>query len=263
MTATPSPSAAVEVRTVREVHETAVFPFVVHPEWQEEYPWLVQGITTRNGAFAFDMALFGMGGSGLTQERWAALRSYSGLDVVVCSRQLHGSRILHHRAVPPGLLVADSADGHITEEPGVLMAVSVADCVPVSLIDPIRRSAGLLHAGWRGIAAGILESGIAAMRQLSNGNVDAVRMHLGPAICGICYDVGPEVHHALGTGVVGGGPVDLRGVLAQRARALGIQSAHTSVSAYCTRCNGGFHSHRGGARERQVAVLGIRHLDAG
>jgi copper oxidase (laccase) domain-containing protein len=157
----------------------------------------------------------------------------------------------------------ESADGHASTEIGLLMTVSVADCVPISLIATQPRCAALLHGGWRGVAAGILENGIAALHELCGVRTEDLILHLGPAICGACYEVGPEVHRALGTGPVdGSAPVDLRAVLARRAKAAGIETTRISVSEHCTRCGGLFHSHRGGAPERQVAVLGLRDVPA-
>src|SRR5690606_18360795 len=89
-------------------------------------------------------------------------------------------------------------DGHATRAPGLLLAVSVADCVPVSLVDPERRAVALLHAGWRGAAAGILERGLEVLAERLLARPEDLHVHLGPAICGGCYEVGPEVHRALG-----------------------------------------------------------------
>jgi copper oxidase (laccase) domain-containing protein len=140
------------------------------------------------------------------------------------------------------------------------MAVTIADCVPVSLVDSRRRTATLLHAGWRGIAAGILEEGIALMGDEFKAHVEDILVHLGPAICGSCYEVGPEVHGELGLPDPSGPrPVDLRAVLAQRAMSQGVMQAHLTRSSFCSLCGASpFFSHRGGAGERQVAFLGIR-----
>jgi copper oxidase (laccase) domain-containing protein len=146
----------------------------------------------------------------------------------------------------------------VTAQASVLLAVTVADCVPVSLVDPVMRRVGLLHAGWRGTAAGVLERGVAAMGE--GASARALRVHLGPAICGLCYEVGPEVFAALGEPAPAEPtPLDLRAVLARRAVVLGVAPEHVTVSAHCTRCTGSeLFSHRGGDRGRQVGYLGIR-----
>jgi polyphenol oxidase len=95
---------------------------------------------------------------------------------------------------------------------------------------------------------------------VASSDASDLHVHLGPAICGACYEVGPEVHEALGLPRPPGPvPVDLRAVLLRRALELGVQPANTSVSARCTRCEPGvFFSHRCGAAERQLGVLAIR-----
>jgi copper oxidase (laccase) domain-containing protein len=140
------------------------------------------------------------------------------------------------------------------------MGVTVADCVPVFLVVPGKRAAILLHAGWRGAAKGILEEGVKALGDPFDSNPEDAFLHLGPAICGSCYEVGPEVHAALGLQVPGAPtPVDLRGVLAGRAVALGIPAERITRSAFCTRCGDSpFFSHRNGHSQRQVAFLGVR-----
>ncbi len=83
-------------------------------------------------------------------------------------------------------------------ETGVLLTVTVADCVPVFLADPDSRAIALLHAGWRGAVAGIMDRGIRALEALRGVSPSGLRVHLGPAICGACYEVGPDVLQQFG-----------------------------------------------------------------
>jgi polyphenol oxidase len=136
-----------------------------------------------------------------------------------------------------------------------LLTVSIADCVPISLVDSSSRRIALLHGGWRGTALGILGAGLAHL----GGDPSAVHVHLGPAICGRCYEVGPEVHQALGLAVPAApAPVDVRAVLARQAVDAGVAPGHISVSEHCTRCGDNFFSHRAGSPGRQLGVLGLR-----
>jgi copper oxidase (laccase) domain-containing protein len=82
-----------------------------------------------------------------------------------------------------------------------------------------------------------------------------LRVHLGPAICGRCYEVSPDVYRQLtGREVSAPTAVDLRALLGDRARELGVR--HISTSPWCTRChNERFFSHRAGDSGRQIAVL--------
>lgn len=244
---------------------TGEVPVLTHPGWAEELPWLVQGITTRGrGAEPFDLALFGDAPGHRVHERWAELRRATGCPRAVHGRQVHARRVMVHDAGPPGLFLPPACDGHVTRATGVLLTVSVADCVPVSLVDPRLRAVALLHAGWRGAARGILERGMEVLRERLGSEPPDLRLHLGPSICGACYEVGPEVHEALGLEVPPEPtPVDLRAVLAGRGERAGVPAAGITVSAWCTLCGGRgeagtLFSHRGGERGRQMAFLGVR-----
>lgn len=248
------------VRVVREVPVPGDVPLFRHPEWADEFEWLVQGTTGRGDGAAFDLRLSGPAPVGEVLARWRALAAATGCPRVVHGQQVHGCDVLVHGDGLPGIHLAGPADGHATAARGTLLTVSVADCVPVSIVDPEGRVVALVHAGWRGIAAGILERGIEVLARLAGATPSALRVHLGPAICGDCYEVGPEVHAALGLEVPEGPtPVDLRSVLALRAIAMGVPEAAITRSAHCTRCGDSpFFSHRGGCAERQVGILGVR-----
>jgi YfiH family protein len=227
----------------------------VHPGWADELPWLAQGVTGR----AADMSLFGSAVAGDVLPRWQQLRDRLLCPAMVHSRQVHRDTVLVHDAVPAGILIARDADGHATRQHGLLLAVSVADCVPILLASPAARAVALLHAGWRGAAAGILERGVAALTRVLDANAADLFVHFGPAICGECFEVGAEVPRGLGIPEVGVTHVDLRAQLAHEALALGVRADRITVSAFCTRHGDSpFYSHRGGCRERQIAVLGVR-----
>ncbi|HSJ14943.1 MAG TPA: polyphenol oxidase family protein [Longimicrobiales bacterium] len=255
----PRPTPPGGVRRVRE-EATGTFPLWTHPEWTRRHPWLVQGTTGRAGD-GLDMGLFGEVAVATALGRWRALREATGLPTALHARQVHGARVLWHADLPAGLLVADDSDGHATRQAGVLLTVSVADCVPISLVDPVRRAIALLHGGWRGVATGILEAGIAALDGGAGSTARDLELHCGPAICGACYQVGAEVPTALGLdrGPTDRMQLDLRAVIAERGLRAGIPAARITLSAHCTRCaEGAFWSHRAGCRERQLGVLGVR-----
>lgn len=247
-------------RMTVEIEELSV-PFHTVTEWTDRFPWVFAGITHAGSApDPFDLRRFGEPRSPGAEARWERLLQSSPFDTIVHARQIHETRIVVHERVGHGVREATGpADGHATRS-DVLLSVTVADCVPVYLLDPETRAVALLHAGWRGTAAGILPSGITLM--LTQWGCDPKRLlvHLGPAICGECYEVGPEVFSALGLEIPSGAaPVDVRGVLAHQARAAGVPRQNVTVSPLCTLCgNGNLFSHRGGRSERQVAVLGIR-----
>lgn len=188
-------------------------------------------------------------------ERWTSLReSLSGHSPrLATASQVHGSRVLVHAAEWDGWLRADSADGHAAVERGTSMAVTVADCVPIFVAHP-SGAAAVLHSGWRGTAARILARGVEALTAWGIAPRE-LRVHLGPAICGGCYEVSADVYAKL-RGRDPGKPtaVDLRELLADQARELGIK--HISISPLCTRCNNDrLFSHRAGDEGRQLGVI--------
>jgi YfiH family protein len=119
------------------------------------------------------------------------------------ARQVHGATILRVGAgaigqgPPEGKPPLGEGDGLVTTDAGVVLAVLSADCAPVLLADPAARVAGAVHAGWRGLAAGVVEAGVAAMAGLGADPAATVGL-VGPAVGGCCYEVGPDVREAVG-----------------------------------------------------------------
>lgn len=251
---------ALSARTVEGRDAGLAFPGIVHPDWAERWPWLTQGLTWKGTDGAFDLGLAGTNPVGPALARWKALADGLGFGAVVVARQVHGARVLDHAHVHRGLLLTGPADGHATAERGLLLAVSVADCVPVHLVAPGVPAVALLHAGWRGTAAGILEDGIAGLTRAFGCAAADLHVHLGPAICGRCYEVGPEVYEALGLRPPERPePLDLRRILFRRAVSAGVEPGNITAASACTRCESDrFFSYRAGASGRQIAWLGLR-----
>jgi YfiH family protein len=119
------------------------------------------------------------------------------------ARQVHGAEILRVEAgrlgqgPPEARPPLGDADGLVTSDPGVVLAVLTADCAPVLLADPAAGVVGAVHAGWRGLAAGVVEAGVAALAGLGADPGTCVGL-VGPAVGGCCYEVGPDVREAVG-----------------------------------------------------------------
>jgi YfiH family protein len=259
-------STTLEVRTVAERLAPGEVPLWVQPEWEARFPWLAQGTTGRgSGDEPFDLGLSGAQPVGRALDRWRALIRATEMHAAVHARQVHQADIWIHRdAGSPGILVMDGFDGHVTDRACVLLSVGVADCVPVSIVDPETRVVALVHAGWRGTAAGIVERAINRIVESWQSAPERLWLHCGPAICGPCYEVGPEVHAAVNPHLpvpAENTTIDVRASIAERAQGIGLPAEQVSVSAHCTRCGEpDFFSHRGGSKARQMGVLGIREL---
>jgi YfiH family protein len=177
---------------------------------------------------------------------------------VVFARQVHGTRLIDHWEPARGSLRTLSdrkeprdvpeADGHVVGEPGVAALVFVADCLPVALAGP--GGVAMVHAGWRGLAGGILAAGAEAL--------EATAAAIGPGIGPCCYEVGDEVLDAfadLGEGVARGRMLDLPGVARRRLAEAGVERVESA--GLCTSCEPElFFSHRRdeGRTGRQAGV---------
>ncbi|MEK7402759.1 MAG: polyphenol oxidase family protein [Gemmatimonadota bacterium] len=188
--------------------------------------------------------------------RWDAIRDAAkaaGVDRLATSHQVHGAAVLEHNVRWHGWLRAGDADGHHSATRGTALGVTIADCVPIFIAHP-SGAVALLHSGWRGTVARIVERGIGAFVSRGARAAD-LRMHLGPAICGKCYEVSADVAtQLLGLPQSASRAVDLRGLIADHARAAGVRQI--TMSPLCTKCdNARFFSHRAGDAGRQVAVI--------
>jgi YfiH family protein len=178
------------------------------------------------------------------------LRAAIGRDLDISEdwatiRQVHGSTVLV--ATEPGSIGA--ADGLITEVLGLPLAVATADCVPVILEGA--GSTVIVHAGWRGLAARVVERALDRMHEIGDR---PLRMAIGPAIGPCCYEVGDEVIAGLGgfeaRTTWGAQSVDLAAAVAAQAGDVEIWRADL-----CTYTEPSFHSYReDGTDARQVAV---------
>jgi hypothetical protein len=230
------------------------------PGWREQLG-VVAGITGRRSPDGdFDLGLASPQPAGAVIDRWLQLQAaFPHFAGAVVGRQVHGTDLGWHERLG-GWCVVPGIDGHATQAAGLLLTVSVADCVPVYLLDPRRRAVALLHAGWRGTAAGILERGVELLAARAGSRPGDLIVHLGVAICGPCYQVGPEVALACGQPAAAGEStrLDLRLVLRGHAQALGVD--RITVSPWCSAHHRDrFFSHRGsgGNDGRMVAFLGL------
>jgi len=121
-------------------------------------------------------------------------------------RQVHGVAVQH--CVAPALPGSPemTADAAVTGVPGVVLAVLTADCLPVLLADVQRAVVGVAHAGWRGLAGGIIEQTIAGMLQ-RGARTESIAAYLGPAIGPGAFEVGEDVVAAFDAGATGGDAV--------------------------------------------------------
>lgn len=192
-------------------------------------------------------------GAGQACDARERLRARVGVEHLVRGYQEHGTVVQRVRAKPrteAGAEQPPRADGQATALPGVGAMVLAADCLPVALGSA--SAVAMVHAGWRGLAAGVIEQGVLALRELSGE--EPIAAIVGPGAGACCYEVGPEVHAAFGVARGAPGHIDLRAIAHERLRAAGV--GYVGDVDACTICEPRFFSHRreGAHAGRQAGV---------
>jgi YfiH family protein len=166
------------------------------------------------------------------------------------------------------------ADGAWTDVPGIACAIQVADCLPVLFAAPGGRAVAAAHAGWRGLAAGILEGTLEPLCRAAQCSADVVEAWLGPCIGACCFEVGADVLRAFGADPAASEPegfvfrprtdgspawlADLRALATRRLLAIGVR--RIAASHDCTVCDRSryFSFRRDRVCGRMVAAVWIR-----
>ena len=213
-------------------------------------------------------------GSSLEMELVTDQKHTNYVHVATCEEDLGvatvGTFSLHRQFV----------DGIVTDMPDALLTVFGGDCPPVYIVDPKRRAAGLVHAGWKGTLGKIPQVAIAQMVVKFGCDPSDMYAAIGPGVCRDCYEMGDEVYDAFaaqwsredadvilsrypakdayGNEIPGGKyHLDLRKANMMTLLRAGVPEDHIAVSNVCTMCNvDTFYSYRGHALENeQVAML--------
>lgn len=176
--------------------------------------------------------------------------------------QVHGAQVV--TVTQPGEHAGTDADAAVTATPGCSLVVRTADCAPIVLEG--QRGVGLVHAGWRGLVAGVVDAAVDALRALDGG---PLRAHLGPCIRAGCYEFGEpelaEVSRRFGGEVTatttwGTPALDLPAAVRSALRAAGAPLV--SDDAGCTACDRRWYSYRArGETERMATVAWMSEED--
>lgn len=278
-------------------------------------PWLWAGFSTRRGGLSRAYAAEGAPGEmnlGFTpaDEREIVLENRRRLAEAVTGsagrdraetplvpiRQFHSNLIVRLGAADGCRATPWKADGAITDEPGILLAVQTADCIPVLVADKKKRVVGAFHAGWRGTVKRIVELGVGRMRLEFGSKPEDLVAAIGPGIGACCYAVGDEVltefesqfsygrelfrevydsdpirkkypmlfltQRAPGHSPIGPSlHVDLTEANRRQLLDAGVKAKAIRVVGGCTQCQPElFYSHRGsqGHAGRMMSVIGVR-----
>jgi polyphenol oxidase len=173
------------------------------PEWSRQ-EWLIHGFSTRTGGkttvYRPGMTDLNLGfttsddPSHVTENRNLFVKAATGGKKIlgmVTLRQIHSTLI--RRVTADDITTSLKGDGLMTDQPGVLLGIQTADCIPVLVADRKKRAVAAFHAGWRGTVARIVENGVGRMRLEFGSKPEHLIASIGPGIGQCCYSVGDEV----------------------------------------------------------------------
>lgn len=214
--------------------------------------WLIHGFTTRQaGDFSTPDAVPG------------AMKSWGASELTFeFVRQTHSDLV--HVCGVASVREGDrpEADAMLTRDPGSLISVRTADCLPLLLVDETRRALGAVHAGWRGTAQQIAQRAVERMRDEFGSRPQDLEAAIGPSIGVCCYEVGPEVANRFPASSIQHKQRAHLDLVAENRRQLtdsGVAPEKVHAAGLCTHCRSDlFHSHRrdGVAAGRMMAVIG-------
>jgi YfiH family protein len=254
------------------------------PEW-EGHDWLVHGFSSRKGGVS-NLAGDGASGGDLN----LGFTSRDTAEAVLQNRERLLASVANSRGIGWGLVtlkqmhsglvrrvgredVAERAslwgDGLLTDEPGVLLGIQTADCLPILIADPKRKAVGAFHAGWRGTLKGIVGNGVKSMGIEFGSVAEDLIAAIGPGIGTCCFGVGDELRAMFAERYSYAdelfshdGKLRLDLVEANRRQLLSTGLAPEAIFALqeCTSCQTNrFFSYRAekGKTGRMMAVIGV------
>ena len=204
----------------------------------QDVPGLVHG---------FEQRLVPLGGEERDETRRRVASALRDSGQLLLLKQVHGARVQH--APWTGQPEADAA---VAEAPGLVLGIETADCLPVLVVDPVRRAVAAAHAGWRGTAAGVARAAVATLVAGGSRTEDLIAA-TGPGIGPCCYEVGDELRSAFGEGGAeffrrgprGRPHLDVRAANERQLREAGIAEDRIHRVDDCTRCRADlYHSYR-------------------
>ncbi len=225
------------------------------------------GVSTRLGGASlqpFGMNLsFKVGDdpSSVEENRKRFLAFFSGSpEHLVTAGQVHGNVV---QPVSTAGHVPE-CDGLVTDVPGIFLGISVADCVPVLMVDTQHRVVAAVHAGWRGTSLKIVQQAVEVMKKKFGTDPANITAFIGPAASVCCYSVGEEVANVFDSSVVlareGKLFVDLKSANQRLLLSSGVSADRIEISPHCTISDPHlFHSFRRDKEKsgRMLAVISL------
>lgn len=250
----------------------------LQPAWAQEGT-IQAGFTTRNGGVSrppYNSLNLGYNTDdprhNVEANRSTLARTFDiGPHLLLTVQQVHGSDILLIDEPNPDLshFLGVECDAIITDQPGIMIGILVADCFPVLLFDPARRVAAVVHVGWRGAAAGLLGKTVKAMQNSFGCRPEQIAAAIGPGIGAHRYEVDRPVRDAFRIGAgdwekiaeevaLGKWHLDLKRSCQLQLAAAGLEPTRVEAAAECTCCHKElFFSYRrdSGKTGRQIGFI--------
>ncbi len=235
----------------------------------DEIPGIAHAFFTRRGPEGADLDASGEAAAIEERRRLAFDHAGLGAGPPITLQQVHGD-VVHQVGAASPVAERRAGDGLIalaSDRPRGALALRSADCVPLLIAQRGGGAVAAVHAGWRGVAAGIAPTAVWRLRALGIPPAQLV-VALGPAIGPCCYEVGPEVQRAVAA--VAGGPasppvgrsrLDLHRALSSQLGSAGVPESAVRSAPWCTGCAPRlFFSHRreGQGSGRQLACIGFK-----
>ena len=241
---------------------------IIRSDLLSRFPSLRAGVSTRRGGISpspFDLNLsYNVGDSPVrvaqNRERFYGILGIP-TDRLAIPHQVHSTVV--RRAFEPGRY--EACDALVTNVRGIFLAVSVADCLPILLHDPVTGAVAAVHSGWRGSKDKIVLHVLESVQAEFDSDKKNIVAFIGPAAGGCCYEVGEEVAKEFPSECIIRNPdqkprLDLKLFNKNLLLANGLDERNIEVSPFCTICTPAlFHSYRrDGARSgRMMGVIGI------
>jgi len=237
---------------------------VIIPSIFKHIPQLVAGVSTRHGGKSteayqtLNLGLHTDDHPDMVQQNLSLFCADLGIstDTLARSYQIHGDVIWETKE--PGY--TSGYDSIIAHAPGIFAGVGIADCCPILLADPVRKTTAAIHAGWKGTVSQIVSKTASAMISQGSNPTD-ILAYIGPCISLAHFEVGDEVAEQFEFKEMRAERwhVDLKASNEAQLRSLGI--SQIEISEFCTVENNDlFFSHRKekGVTGRMLAIIGFR-----
>ena len=238
---------------------------IILPEIFSGYPKVRSGMSTKLGNKSrngFEMNLsYNVGDDPASVEmNRKSFLSQFGISNSELAIPLQSHSNIVRRVDAPGEY--KNCDALVTNISGLALLITIADCVPIMLFDPIQNVIGIAHAGWRGTVNAIIKRALYKMQEEFKTDTENVRFFIGPSAGVCCYEVSEEVAVKFENKIVPYGTtkifIDLKKENASQLKQLGAVADNIEISAHCTICEKHlFHSYRrdGKSAGRMMAVI--------